>query len=157
MLDRALIGSPLTVHETVVDRVRLQAFARAIGETNPVSFDVAMARAAGYPDLPVPPTFLSGLDMTTAPHMFEMAGLFGLDIRTILHAEQAFTYHAMAFAGDRLTFTGRVSDVYARRDGALEFAVSTSEVRRDGLLIVLLTSTIVVESGRSPGAPDPRP
>ena len=42
------------------------------------------------------------------------------------------------------SFTGRVSDVYTRREGALDFAVSTSEVRRDGLLIVRLACTIVV-------------
>jgi hypothetical protein len=146
MLDRALIGTPLTDHAMVVERGRVRAFAAAIGETNPVYFDVAVARSAGYPDLPVPPTFLNGLDMMTAPYMFEMAGVFGLDIRTILHAEQSFTYHAMAFAGDRLTFTGRICDIYTRRDGTLEFAVSVSEVRRDGLLVVEVSSTIVVAS-----------
>jgi hypothetical protein len=146
MLDRMLIGTALTGYETVLDRRRLCAFAQAIGETNPIYLDVTAARAAGHPDLPVAPTVLSGLDMTGAPHMFEMAALFGLDLRTILHAEQAFTYHASAFAGDRLALHGRVTDVYTRGGGALEFAVSTSEVRRDGLLIVGTTSTIVTRA-----------
>src|SRR5262249_28749308 len=144
MFDRALIGSALTDYETLVERGRLRAFARAIGETNPSYVDVAAARAAGDPDLPGPPTFLAGLDMTTAPPLFDMAGLFALDIRTILHAEQAFTYHAMAFAGDRLTFSGRVSDIYTKK--ALEFAVSTTEVRRDGRLIVEVRCTLVART-----------
>ncbi len=40
-----------------MERGRLRMFAAAIGETDPIYTDVEAARAAGHPDLPVPPTF----------------------------------------------------------------------------------------------------
>ena len=42
-----------------VERGRLRFFARTIGLTNPIYFDVEAARRAGHRDLPVPLTFLS--------------------------------------------------------------------------------------------------
>ena len=54
MLDRSLIGyrSPSCTLE--VERGRLRQFAHAIGETRPEYLEAAAARAAGFPDLPVP-------------------------------------------------------------------------------------------------------
>lgn len=46
-----------------VERGRLALFARVTGQTDPVYTDVAAARAAGHPDLPVPPTFIFGLEL----------------------------------------------------------------------------------------------
>ena len=41
----------------------------------------------------------------------------------MLHGEQEFSYHAMAYAGDELTARSRVTDVYEKKGGALEFLV----------------------------------
>lgn len=40
-----------------IERGRLAFFAKATGETNPVYSDIDAARAAGYADLPAPPTW----------------------------------------------------------------------------------------------------
>ena len=58
MIDKKWIGHELPASVLPIERSRLQFFAKAIGETNPVYTDVAAARDAGYPDLPAPPTFL---------------------------------------------------------------------------------------------------
>jgi MaoC dehydratase-like protein len=142
-LDRSKIGTPLTAHTERVERGRLRFFAKAIGETDPVYTDLDAARAAGHPDLPVPPTFLACLDMAR-PRQFETVELLGVDIRTILHAEQAFEYHAMAYAGDTLDFGGALTDIYARKGGALQFVVGTTEVRRAGELIARIQNNFAV-------------
>ena len=46
-----------------VERGRLRAFARAIGEPDPIYSDLDAARAAGHRDLPVPPTFFFGMTL----------------------------------------------------------------------------------------------
>lgn len=40
-----------------------------------------------------------------------------VDLGRILHAEQAFDYHRMAYAGDTLHFDTTVSDVYDKKGG----------------------------------------
>jgi hypothetical protein len=44
--------------------------------------------------------------------------LAGRDLGRILHAEQQFTYHAMAHARDRLNFEPKIADVYSKKGGA---------------------------------------
>ena len=142
-VDTAVIGRELATVTVTIERGRLRFFAEAIGETDPLYRDVATARAAGFPDLPVPPTFLFGLKLEQ-PDPFAWLTELGVDLRFILHGAQRFEYHAMAFAGDELVSTQRISEVYEKRGGALEFLVTTSEVTRDGSPVATLVETVVV-------------
>jgi hypothetical protein len=63
MIDRQWIGHRLPDSVLPIERSRLQFFAKAIGETDPVYTDPAAARAAGYPDLPAPPTFMFAAEL----------------------------------------------------------------------------------------------
>jgi len=127
MLNRAMIGQALPAHEATVERGRLRFFAKAIGETDPVYTDEAAAQAAGHASLPVPPTFLFCLEMEQ-PDPFAWFAQVGIDIARILHGEQLFTYHAMAYAGDTLRFESRVADIYDKKGGALQFLVKETRV-----------------------------
>ena len=55
---RATFGveGPATVRE--VDRTSIRMFARSVGYTNQVFYDVAEAKSQGYRDLPAPPGYL---------------------------------------------------------------------------------------------------
>lgn len=127
MLNRAMIGQALLAREAVVECGRLRFFAKATGETNPIYTDEAAAQAAGHRSLPVPPTFLFCLAMDV-PDPFDWFRQVGLDLARILHGEQTFTYHAMAYAGDTLRLEPRVADIYAKKGGALEFVVKETRV-----------------------------
>ena len=127
MLDRQHIGHMLAPFSTEVEKGRLRLFAKATGQTDPVYTDEAAARAAGHPALPVPPTFFFCLEME-APNPAAIRELLGMDYRRILHGEQGFSYHAMAYAGDTLTFAQRIEDIYAKKNGALEFVVRKTRV-----------------------------
>ena len=52
----------------------------------------------------------------------------GLNLAKILHGEQNFVYHKHACAGDVLTFETCISDIYDKKNGALEFVVKKSRV-----------------------------
>jgi len=143
MFNRAMIGQALSAHEAVVERGRLRFFAKAIGETDPVYTDEAAAHAAGHTSLPVPPTFLFCLEMEQ-PDPFAWFSQVGIDIARILHGEQQFTYHAMAYAGDTLRFESRVADIYDKKGGALEFLVKETRVsNQHGRHIADLRSVLV--------------
>lgn len=139
---KALEFEPLTVP---VERGRLGFLARATGQRDPVYFDLDAAKAAGHPDLPVPPTFYFSLELE-APNPLGYLDELGIDLRRILHGEQSFTYHATAYAGDTLRLERRIVDVYDKRGGALEFLVKQTEISRDGQPIGQARSVIVVRN-----------
>lgn len=142
----AAIGHQLPQLQVEVERGRVRLFARVIGETDPVYFDVDAARAAGHPDLPVPPTFLFALELEQ-PEPFGYLAELGVDLRQVLHGGQAFVYHQPAHAGETLTVQPRITDVYSRRGGAMTFIVKeTSVSRADGTAVAALTSTIIVQN-----------
>jgi acyl dehydratase len=148
-IDRALIGKTFSPITMTVDPGRLRFFAKAIGETDPVYTDIEAAKAAGHPNLPVPPTFLFGIEME-APDPFAFLNMLGTDLRFVLHGEQSFTYRRLVYAGDTITATPRISDIYSKKGGALEFAVKDTELTRDdGEVVATMTSTLVI---RNPGA-----
>jgi hypothetical protein len=128
----------------MIERGRLVFFAQAIGEENPIYSDLEAAYAAGHQDLPVPPTFLFGLGIVE-PDPFRWIADLGIDMRFVLHGEQSFNYSELAHAGDALTLTPVITNVYEKRAGALEFVVRKTTVRKvDGTLVATMEETIVV-------------
>ena len=61
VIDRKIIGLKFPDHAAQVEAGQLRFFAKAIGETDPISSDEDAAKAAGHPALPVPPTFFFSL------------------------------------------------------------------------------------------------
>ncbi|MDP9971827.1 acyl dehydratase [Variovorax paradoxus] len=147
MIDRRHIGHQLPPFQVEVEKGRLRLFAKATGQTDPVYIDEAAARDAGHPGLPVPPTFFFCLEME-APNPAAIRELLGMDYRSLLHGEQGFSYHAMAYAGDTLTFGQRIEDIYDKKNGALEFVVRKTTVsnQRDELVAELRCVTVVRNS-----------
>jgi hypothetical protein len=139
--DRAL-KYPVAPMPFDVERGRLRFFARTVGLTDPIYFDVEAARAAGHRDLPVPPTFLSNSLELELPEPLGWLADLGGDLTKTTHAEQGFVYHALAYAGDSLLFQRRVVDVYTKKGGALEFVVKRTDIMRGDEL--LAESTFVI-------------
>ena len=147
MIDKRHIGHTMPRYAVDVEKGRLRFFAKAIGQTDPVYSDEAAARDAGHPALPVPPTFLFCLEMD-APNPAAVRELLGIDIGRVLHGEQTFTYHAMAYAGDRLDFEQRIADIYDKKNGALEFVERETRITNQrGALVAELRGVTVVRNG----------
>lgn len=127
MIDRAHIGKKLPPAVLEIEKGRLRFFAKAIGETNPIYTDEAAAKAAGYPSLPAPPSFIFAAELDADTLIPAMVGM-GVNLQRILHGEQQFTYHAPICAGDTITVDSTISDIYDKKNGALEFIVKDSAV-----------------------------
>lgn len=147
MIDRSFIGHALAPFEVTPDRRGLRAFARATLQPDPVFCDPQAARINGLPDCPVPPTYLFCLEME-GPDPTAMRRLLNIDIARVLHGEQRFEYHAPAFAGETLRFEPVITDIYDRKNGALEFVVRRTRVHRlGGECVATLHNTTVVRNG----------
>jgi hypothetical protein len=138
VIDRRFIGhvwAPFTVE---VEKGRLRFFAEAIGETNPVYTDGAA---------PIPPTYLFSLE-NEVPDQYGWLASMGVDLGDLLHGEQSFKYHAMVYAGERVTFEPRITDIYDKKNGALEFIVKETKVTNaSGKLVAELRNVLVVRHG----------
>ena len=143
MIDKKWIGHQLPPSELLIERGRLQFFARSIGETDPMYTDLAAARAAGYPDLPAPPTFVFAAELESGA-VTSLLETLELPIQKILHGEQGFTYLKPVCAGERVTVRSKIADIYEKKGGALEFVLKSSEVRNSsGELVAELRSLLV--------------
>ena len=143
MLDKKFIGHEFPSFTADVEKGRLTFFAKAIGETNPIYTDESAAVEAGYRALPAPPTIPFALDMD-GPELLPVVGILNLDIARILHGSQEFEYHAPICAGDRITVTSRISDIFDKKGGALEFVVMESSYsNQDGDLVATARNTLV--------------
>ena len=143
MIDKKWIGHVLPTSEMALDRSRLRFFAKAIGETAPEYTDVQAAQAAGYADLPAPPTFLFGAELDSGA-TDELLNLLAVPIAKLLHGEPSFTFHRHACAGDSISVQSEISDIYDKKNGALEFVVKTSRATNQKNETVAEMRTVLV-------------
>lgn len=143
MIDKKWIGHELPASVLPIERSRLRFFAKAIGETNPVYTDLAAARDAGHADLPAPPTFLFAAELDSGAS-FKLLEDLRVPIAKLLHGEQSFTYIRPACVGDTVTVNSTISDIYDRRNGALEFVVKTSRATNQRQELVAELRTVLV-------------
>lgn len=147
-LDPKIVGTQLPSVTATIDPGRLRFFAKAIGETDRIYLDAESARAAGHPDIPVPPTFLFGLELEH-PDSWRWVHNLGIDIRSVLHGEQSFTYYSVAHAGDVLTARPQIADVYSKKGGALDFIVKATTITRENdSTVAELRSVLVIRNRR---------
>jgi len=149
MVDRSEIGRTLPPVTASVEPGRLRFFLKAIGETNPVYSDAGAARAAGFREAPIPPTYLFCLEMMDAPRPFVLLEELGIDIGRVLHGDQSFVYRAPVYPGDVVTFRSRITDVLDKKAGALTFVVLDTEAdNQRGERVADIRRTVVI---RNPG------
>ena len=110
-----------------VELGQLKLFAKAIGETNPIYFDEASAKAAGLPAPLAPPTFSYSLGALAFGSKTWSEDL-GIDPTKLLHGEQTFEYFQPIHAEDELLLRRQVMDRYEKKGGKLSFVVVDTEV-----------------------------
>jgi len=143
MIDKKWIGHRFPASTLTIERGRLQFFAKAIGESRPAYTDLAAARAAGFPDLLVPPTFLFAVELDSGT-LERLITQLQIPIPKLLHGEQGFTYHRAAYAGDTVTVHSTITDIYEKKNGALEFVVKTSRALNQREEVVAELRSVIV-------------
>ena len=127
MLNRDYLGYQYEPTSVLVEVGQLKLFNKALGETRAVYLDETAARAAGYRSILAPPTFsyvLINLAPPSGPGFEEL----GLDFKYLLHGEDGFVYQGQIYAGDVITMQTTITDIYDKKDGALEFMVQETAV-----------------------------
>ncbi len=147
MIDRAkFVGLESEERFVDVEAGQLRLFALATGEPSAIYSDEAAAKAAGHRAIPAPPTFAFSLGLLAPAKRGSLVEM-SVNIGRVLHGEQAFSYHAPIYAGDRISLKTKVVDIYDKKGGAMEFIVQdTTAHNQDGQLCVTARSVVVVRN-----------
>ena len=147
MIDKKHIGYAPPPILWDVEKGRIAFFSKVIGLTDPIHTDEAAAKAAGYRGIVAPPTFIFGAPGDSGETM-KLIETLNIDLGKVLHGEQRFDYHAPVCAGDTLRFESKVSDIYDKKGGALEFVVNDTKVTNQlGEHVADLHAVLVVRHG----------
>jgi acyl dehydratase len=134
---KALIGkeSPPWKYEFTTTSIR--AFARGVGYTDPVYFDVEAAKKAGYRNLPAPPcylgtaVFIPGKSDDTFSGPTEGAiDFFQFGLINVLDGGTEIEYFDTICAGDTLTAVRKLANLEVRESKALgQMLIISSETQ----------------------------
>jgi acyl dehydratase len=128
-----------------VGREKIREYAAAVGESNPLYFDVDAARGAGYPDVVAPPMFaVVYAGRAVIPALFDPE--VGLNFAMMVHGGQEFVWGPVVVAGDEITTTATVKDIADRGEMTFFVFESASENQR-GETVCTGTWTNIVRAG----------
>ncbi|MGH2991384.1 MAG: FAS1-like dehydratase domain-containing protein, partial [Solirubrobacterales bacterium] len=133
-----------------VGREKIREYAAAIGETSPIYYEPAEARAAGFRALVAPPMFCS---VYCAPAMARTAFHpdLGVDRARLVHGEQCFEWLEPVCAGDTIATGCELTNLY-RQGGNTFFVFGSTSRNQDGTETVRGAYTGIVRG--ADGTPD---
>jgi acyl dehydratase len=117
-VDSSLIGRCSTPVQNEVEKGAIRKFAEAIGDGNPLYRDAEYAASTKYGKIIAPPTF----SMT-----FDHGEIEGFNIKQagLIHGKQEFNYERPICAGDVISSSMKIENVYSRtgKSGKMTFVV----------------------------------
>jgi acyl dehydratase len=165
----------MTAERFPVEAGHVMAFARAIGDFNPVYHDAAAARSTEVGGLIAPPTFVQasaqydpdyplrprpgvtwfGSGRTPSGYVAAEGSSGSGGGGTGLHAEQHYEYHRPARPGEVLivsTHEGKSWEKQGRRGGLLQFREAVTEYRGEDGELVVVARMVGVRTDRAVGS-----
>lgn len=151
---KAQIGkeSPTWTYEVTTTSVR--AFARGVGYTDPVFYDIEAAKKAGYRSLPAPPTYLGtpiyipGQSSETFGEPKKLSVGVKSGLRNGLDGSTEIEYFDTICAGDTLSAYNRLADLQVRESRSLgKMLIITVESifkNQDGNLVAIRRAEFIM-------------
>ncbi|MBE7440135.1 MAG: MaoC family dehydratase N-terminal domain-containing protein [Spirochaetales bacterium] len=130
-ISKDLAGKKLPSYSYTVERGKVREFCLAIGEQNPIYTDPVAARAAGFEDTPVPPTFQTTFvfwGWGFENFWKDLSGL-GIDTSRLLHMKEEYTYLRPIYPGTVIKAEGEISDVKTGKMDMVTFKTVYSDDR----------------------------
>jgi acyl dehydratase len=122
VIDRKHVGHVFPAFRSTIEAGRIKLFCKAIGETAGIHHDASIARSAGYRDILAPLAFPTAIAMDN-PNPRCVLELVDVDIGRVLHGEEQYEYFVPICVGDQITTELRITDIYDKKGGELEFVV----------------------------------
>jgi acyl dehydratase len=136
------IGKEWPAASFEVDAARIDSYANAVGEDNPLYHDAAAAKAAGFRDLVAPPMFCV---VYSAPALGPaiVDPEVGINLGAMVHGAQEFDWGEPVCAGDTITTTATCREIY-EKDGRGFYVFESVSRNQEGQETVRGTWTDIV-------------
>jgi hypothetical protein len=149
---RAAIGKEGDAITMELDRTSIRMFARSVGHTDPIYYEVEEARRAGYRDIPAPPGYLGTPIFSPAlsdPTSGRRRGNPGelpaaRPLNRRLNGGTEIEYLGDICAGDVLTARSHLADVQERKGSIGDMLISTNRTtyrNARGEVVAIMTGT----------------
>lgn len=141
-VDESVIGTKTGAYHVVIERGPVDVFADAVTDRNPIYHSEEAAQAAGFDNIPAPPTYsfvmqhygkfddLQPDDPTGGKNpVADIMGPLMAGGGVILHGEESFEYHRPIVVGDVLDGDATVVDFYDKesKGSTMTFLVIETE------------------------------
>jgi acyl dehydratase len=136
------VGKQYPPFEYEVGREKIREYANAVGESNPVHHDPDAAKGAGFRNVVAPPMFAvvySWGGMAQAALDPEV----GMNFAMLLHGGQEFVWSEPVCAGDTISTTAEVKEIY-EKDGKGFYIFESVSRNQDGQEVARGTWTNIV-------------
>ena len=144
-LNTEAIGKTYPASTYAVGREKIREYAAAVGETNPLHFDVDAASEAGYADVVAPPMFAVVYGArSVGPGILDPE--VGINFAMMVHAGQEFVWGPVVVAGDEIATTAAVKDI-SDRGGMAFYVFETVSENQRGETVCTGTWTQIVRGG----------
>ena len=125
-----------------VDAARIEQYASAVGEQNPIYHDPEAAKAAGFRGQVAPPMFCVVYSAPAlGPAMFDPE--VAMNFAAMVHGGQEFEWGEPACSGDEITTSAKCLEIY-EKDGKGFYVFETVSTNQDGAEVVRGTWTNIV-------------
>jgi len=119
MLGSSLLNKNYPAVVFHVTKHQIKSFSEATGQTDPLYFNENISKKK-RPSLLAPLTFLTVIDhKQKKPYQYIID--LGMDLGRILHAGQKYMYYHPIYSGDVITKQGKISNIYEKNNGDLQF------------------------------------
>ncbi|MGE8205791.1 FAS1-like dehydratase domain-containing protein [Heyndrickxia sp. NPDC080065] len=134
-------GLTFSIDSFTIEGGKIKEFALAIGDDNPIYYEIGSAKDNGYKDIPIPPTFPTVIEMWGGLDFETLIQKLELDPLMVLHGEQEYEYFGNIYAGDTISCSAEViSHIEKRR---MDFITIEVIYKRDGQVVLKSRSTII--------------
>jgi len=145
-----IIGTHYRYHDYfLVGREKVREYAKAVQSDDPLHFSEEAAKAAGYPDVVAPLTFIAVAGRQVQLEIFEQFDV-GINMSRVIHRDQKILFHRPIFAGDKLYFETWLDSVLESHGTVIiEMRSEVTDVEGGPVM-----TTIVTMIGEAAGAED---
>jgi acyl dehydratase len=144
IMQATITATPTKVYpatDYAISREKIREYAAAVGEDDPLHFDPAAARAAGFADVVAPSMFAvvyAGKGLLQVLGDSEVA----IDLARVVHGAQEFVWGEPVVAGDEITTVCRLAETF-ERGGNQFYVVRTDSRNQRGDAVATGTWTLI--------------
>jgi len=145
-----IIGTHFRYHDYfLVGREKIREYAAAIQSDDPLHFSEEAAKAAGYPNVVAPLTFIAVAGRQVQLEIFKQFDV-GINLSRVIHRDQKILFHRPIFADDKLYFDSWLDSVLESH-GTVITEMRSEVTDAEGKPVM---TTIVTMIGEAAGAED---